>query len=135
MGSKCPKDTNRWAHFQGQMQWLLTHRARLWQWVVDKQPASSPSDEYWIIAAAINPLAKSCNVMLVSLQKRDLCLSQQTQIIEQLVQNLLLMVDIQHEDDNDMMLRDDRVENEFIEIGQWWVTHDAVFEHVKDQGT
>jgi hypothetical protein len=38
MGSKCPKDPNRWAHFQGQLRWLLTHRVRLMQWVVDRQP-------------------------------------------------------------------------------------------------
>jgi hypothetical protein len=23
MGSKCLKDTNRWAHFQAQLEWLL----------------------------------------------------------------------------------------------------------------
>jgi hypothetical protein len=78
MSSKCLKDTRRWAHFQGQLLWLLTHRVRLMQWVVDRQPASPPPVAYWIIAAAINPLAKACNVTIVNLQKHDIVLSQQT---------------------------------------------------------
>jgi hypothetical protein len=34
MASKCPKDTNCWAHFQAQLDWLLKHRVRLMEWVV-----------------------------------------------------------------------------------------------------
>jgi hypothetical protein len=114
MGSKCPKDTNRWAHFQGQLLWLLTHRVRLMQWVVDRQPASSPSVAYWIIAAAINPQAKACKVTIVNLQKHDIVLSQQMAEIEKLIQNLLMQVDIQHEDDNADMQRDDREDGKFF---------------------
>jgi hypothetical protein len=33
MGNKCPKDTNCWAHFQGQLQWLLTHHIELLEWI------------------------------------------------------------------------------------------------------
>lgn len=133
MGSKCPKDTNRWAHFQGQLQWLLNHRVRLMQWIREREPASSPSVPYWIVAASINPLAKACNVTFVILQKRDLVLSQQAAEIEQLVQNLLLQVDIQHEDDNVELQRADRMRDSFFEDGPWWTTHDAVFVHIKDQ--
>jgi hypothetical protein len=39
MGSKCPKDANRWAHFQGQLLWLLTHRVHD---AVGHRPAASP---------------------------------------------------------------------------------------------
>jgi hypothetical protein len=135
MGSKCPKDTNRWAHFQGQLLRLLTHRVRLMQWVVDRQPASSPSVAHWIIAAAINPLAMACNVTIVNLQKHDIVLSQQTAEIEKLIQNLLMQVDIQHEDDKADIQRDDREDGKFVENGPWRATLDAVFVHVKDQGT
>jgi hypothetical protein len=135
MASKCPEDTNRWAHFQGQLLWLLTHRVRLILWVVDRQPASSPSVAYWIIAAAINPLAKACNVTIVNLQKHDIVLSHQTAEIEKLIQKLLMQVDIQHKDDNADMQREDREDGKFVENGPWWATLDAVFVHVKDQVT
>jgi hypothetical protein len=36
MGSKCPKDKNHWAHFQAQLEWLLKHRVRLMEWVVQR---------------------------------------------------------------------------------------------------
>ncbi len=91
--------------------------------------------EYWIIACAINPLAKACNVTFVNLQQCNLCLSQQTEYIEQLVQNILLIVDIQHEDDNEVMQWGDREENSYLELGVWWVTFKDVLVHVKDQGT
>jgi hypothetical protein len=62
-------------------------------------------------------------------------LSQQTDRIKALVQNLFLMVDIQHDVDNEEMRLKDREEGTFFEVGRWWVTVDAVFVHVKDQGT
>jgi hypothetical protein len=80
--SKCPKDTNCWAHFQGQLQWLLTHHIKLLEWIEQWQHTSSPTVKYWIIACAINPLAKACTVKL---QQCNLCLLQQTKYIEQLV--------------------------------------------------
>jgi hypothetical protein len=132
MGNKCPKDTNHWAHFQGQLQWLLTHCIKLLEWIEQRQHASSPTVEYWIIACTINPLAKACNVTFVNLQQRNLCLSQQTKYIKQLVQNILLMVDIQHEDDNEAMQRGDREENSYLELGMWWVTFKDVLMYVKD---
>jgi len=33
MGSKCPKDTSRWAQFQAQLEWLLQRRVQLIEWV------------------------------------------------------------------------------------------------------
>jgi hypothetical protein len=107
----------------------------LLEWIEQWQHASLPTIEYWIIACAINLLAKACNVMFVNLQQRNLCMSQKTEYIEQLVQNILLMVDIQHEDDNEAMQRGDREENSYFELGVWWVTFKDVLVHVKDQGT
>jgi hypothetical protein len=76
------------------LQWLLTHDIKLLEWIEQRQHASLPTVEYWIIACAINPLAKACNVTFVNFQQCNLSLSQQTEYIEQLVQNILLMVDI-----------------------------------------
>ena len=135
MGSKCPKDTNRWAHFQGQLQWLLNHRVRLGQWVAETDVTDFPSAPYWIVAAAINPLAKARNLTFVHLQKRDLVLSQQTAEIGQLVQNLREQVDIRREDDDAEMMRVDRIQHSSGETGPWWTTHDAVLVHLKDQGS
>jgi hypothetical protein len=103
----------------------------LLEWIEQWQHASSPTVEYWIIACAINPLAKTCNVTFVNLQHCNLCLSQQTEYIE----NILLMVNIQHEDDNEAMQRGDHEENSYLELGVWWVTFKDVLVHVKDQGT
>ncbi|CAM6058695.1 unnamed protein product [Sphagnum tenellum] len=72
MGSKCLKDTNRWVHFQVQLEWLLKHRVRLMEWVVQWQHGLSPTVTYWIIAAAINPFAKFYCVTLVVLQHHDI---------------------------------------------------------------
>jgi hypothetical protein len=135
MGSKCPKDTNRWVHFQAQLEWLLKHRVRLMEWVVQRQHGSSPTVTYWIIAATINPLAKFCCATLIVLQHRNITLSQQTDRIETLVQNLFLMVDIEHDVDNEEMRREDQEEGTFFEVERWWVIVDAVLVHVKDQGT
>ncbi len=48
---------------------------------------------------------------------------------------MFLMVDIQHDVDNEEMRREDWEEGTFFEVGRWWVTVDAVLVHVKDQGT
>ncbi len=96
---------------------------------------SSPTTLFWIIAAAINPLAKAYCETLVALQHRDIALSQQTSRIEALVANLLLMIDIQHGDDNQIMVRADQMDDTVFEFELWSVTVDAVLVHVKDRGT
>ncbi len=73
--------------------------------------------------------------MLVALQHRDITLSHQTSRIEALVANLLLMIDIQHADDNQIMVRFDQMDDTIFEFELWSVTIDAVLVHVKDQGT
>ncbi len=100
-----------------------------------RQPDLAPTTAYWIIAVAINPLAKACCEMLVALQHRDITLSHQTSRIEALVANLLLMIDIQHADDNQIMVRFDQMDDTIFEFELWSVTIDAVLVHVKDQGT
>ncbi|KAH9558973.1 hypothetical protein CY35_06G035100 [Sphagnum magellanicum] len=135
MGSKCPKDTSRWAHFQAQLEWLLQRRVQLIEWVEKQQPDSAPTTVFWIIVATINPLAKACCETLAALQHRDIALSQQTSKIEALVANLLLMIDIQHGDDNQIMVRADQMDDTVFEFELWSVTVDAVLVHVKDQGT
>jgi hypothetical protein len=67
MGNKCPKDMNCWAHFQAQLEWLLQCHVQLIEWVEKRQPDSAPTTAYWIIVAAINPLAKACCETLVAL--------------------------------------------------------------------
>jgi len=85
MGSKCPKDTNRWAHFQAHLEWLLKHRVWLMEWVVQQQHGLSPTVTYWIITPAINALAKFYCATFIVLQHRNITLSQQTDRIEALV--------------------------------------------------
>lgn len=62
-------------------------------------------------------------------------LSHQATRVEEQVLNLLIMVCIEHEDDNVDQQRDDREEDKFLEIVPWWVTLDAALVHVKDQGS
>jgi hypothetical protein len=45
------------------------------------------------------------------------------------------MIDIQHVDDNQIMVRADQMDDTVFEFELWSVTVDAVLVHVKDQGT
>jgi hypothetical protein len=45
------------------------------------------------------------------------------------------MIDIQHGDDNQIMVRADQMDDIVFEFELWSVTVDAVLVHVKDQGT
>jgi hypothetical protein len=84
--------------------------------VEKRQPDSAPTTAYWIIAVAINPLAKAWCETLVALQHRDIALSQQTSKIEGLVANILLMIDIQHANDNQIMVRTDQMDDTVFEF-------------------
>ena len=77
MGSRCPKDTNRWAHLERILSWMLQHCCYLLVWIAEKNPASAPDKGWWVMAAAIQPLLELVNVTLVVLQSPNLILSQQ----------------------------------------------------------
>lgn len=94
MGSKCPIDTNGWAHFQGHLHWLEMNCIKLLKWIKQRQHTLLLIIKYSIIACIINPLTNACNVTLVNLQQRNLNLLKLIKYIEQLVHNILVMVDI-----------------------------------------
>ena len=77
MGSTCPKDTNPWAHLECILSWMLQHRCHLLVWIAEKNPASTPHDGWWVMAAAVQPLFELVNVTMVILQSPNLILSQQ----------------------------------------------------------
>lgn len=42
-GAKCPKDTTRWMAFGSLMKWIILHRRRLLQHILEKSPVQVPS--------------------------------------------------------------------------------------------
>lgn len=61
MDRNLPKSMKRWAQLLGQIQYLLTHRARMIVWVEYLQHTSSLTVMSWIIADAINSLFNLCS--------------------------------------------------------------------------
>jgi hypothetical protein len=52
-GAKCPKDTTRWVAFGNMLKWIIEHRRRLRQHVLDNRPVQAPTDNWWILAAPL----------------------------------------------------------------------------------
>jgi hypothetical protein len=130
---KCPKNTNRWAHFQSQLGWVLSKRTQLEKWNSEvKDLSCTPEPYWWIVCAAINPLAIECNTTLVILQARDTCLSQQLVYIDHLVLRLSLMVEAQLIDTegSEAILNDAHYKK-----GAWCVAMSNIRSHVEDQGS
>jgi hypothetical protein len=132
MQSTCPKDTTRWAQFAAMTAWLLTHRLRLLKHIEEKDPACAPTNEWWLICAAVCPVLRCISTTLVILQGNDIILSQQMTEIERLIHNISTMLNITNEADFDY----DEVgpDELFVSQGLCILPTDAEA-HVKDQGS
>lgn len=118
--STCPRDTNRWVHFERILTWMLQWRRRLFDWVAEKHPLLAPSKEWWLFCAALQPLLVSVNIMMVILWSRDMILSQQEKAIEVLVEKLTIKMEIGLEDMNPEYNEMD-VAN-YVKHGHRWLT-------------
>jgi hypothetical protein len=70
------------------IKWLLDKRRRLLEHIEEKNPACAPTDDWWIICAAVCPVLCSISTTVVILQGKDIILSQQKVEIERLIVNL-----------------------------------------------
>jgi hypothetical protein len=133
MQSKCPRDTNRWAYFGKIIDWMLEKRRRLLVHVEQKCPSSTPSESWWIMTAAVAPMSSCCNTTLVTLQSRDMVLSQQRVEIANLIVRLCMMMGIEEVDVNNAYESLDA--EEYCRSGRFWAPIAAVVVHVSDQGS
>ncbi|KAH6596694.1 hypothetical protein BASA61_003388 [Batrachochytrium salamandrivorans] len=88
MGSKCPKDTTRWIAFGSILKWLLQHRRQLMAHVTNKQPVQAPSNQWWVIVAALAPVFEKLQITFARLQSPDLIISQQRKFLSNLMVEL-----------------------------------------------
>ena len=133
MKTTCPKDTNRWVHFGNMIKWMLEHRRRILEHIVEKEPVCAPSEAWWILCAAVAPLILTLNTTLVILQGRDLVLSQQQREIDNLIGNLCTFLQMKTDDEID--LTDKTANKDFVQDQGWCVLIDDVATHCKDQGS
>jgi hypothetical protein len=62
-GAKCPNDTTRWVAFGNMQKWIIQHRRRLRQHVLDKRPFQAPTDNWWILAASFLPVFETLAII------------------------------------------------------------------------
>jgi hypothetical protein len=84
-GAKCPKDTTRWVAFGNMLKWIIQHRRRLCQHVLDKRPVQAPTDNWWILAASLLPMFETLATTFTIVQARNMAISQQCHEREPLV--------------------------------------------------
>ena len=131
MNSKCPKDTTRWLAFGSMLEWMLNKRLPLLNHIRSKRPVQAPSDSWWVIAAALCPLYKACNVVMTTLQSPEMVISQQRVEIRNLILNLTDNLDVR-------MVESDTSFNalpptHYVVDGLFWMNKNSVCEHIKDQ--
>jgi hypothetical protein len=87
----CPKDTTRWAYFGNALKWFIEHRARIMAYCAAQSYRHTPEGGWWVICYVIRPVIKAINDAVVSLQRQDLDLGQQRDIISSLIMTLQTM--------------------------------------------
>jgi len=132
MQSTCPKDTNRWVHFGNMISWMITNRRRIKEHLIEKAAVCSPSETWWILAAAVAPIISTVNVTLTVLQGRDIIISQQQRQIDNLVGNLCSLLEVKADEDVDLDELDD---DEFFQEEGWCILIKSVSAHFEDQGS
>ncbi|KAH9247852.1 hypothetical protein BASA81_014535 [Batrachochytrium salamandrivorans] len=80
-----PKDTTRWIAFGSILKWLLQHRRQLMAHVTNKQPVQAPSNQWWVIVAALAPVFEKLQITFARLQSPDLIISQQRKFLSNLM--------------------------------------------------
>jgi hypothetical protein len=80
-----PQDTTRWVAFGNLLKWIIQHRRRLGQHVLDKRPVQAPTDNWWIISATLLPMFETLAPTFTILQARNKVISQQRHEMEALV--------------------------------------------------
>ncbi|KAH9244819.1 hypothetical protein BASA81_017759 [Batrachochytrium salamandrivorans] len=132
MGSKCPKDTTRWIAFGSILKWLLQHRRQLMAHVTNKQPVQAPSNQWWVIVAALAPVFEKLQITFARLQSPDLIISQQRKFLSNLMVELAGSFNMHSISDIQL---DDLNHTTIIVRGNWLIKKESVIMHIHDQGS
>jgi hypothetical protein len=131
-GAKCPKDTTRWVAFGNVLKWIIQHRHRLRQHVLDKRPVQAPTDNWWILAASLLPVFETLTTTFTILQARNMVISQQRHEMEALVGKVCSGIGARSSLDGSL----ERIDPDtIVSNGDWWIARDSICDHVHDQGT
>ena len=131
---KCPKDTTRWVQFGSILKFMVQHRRVLLTHVEEKQPASAPSVDWWIIVASLSPIYAAVNTTFAVLQSKDLVLSQQRVEVQNLAGHLASGIGLNI--GTDLSYQGLEESEYFIsEDSRWWLRLSDVRDHIEDQGS
>ena len=132
MQSTCPKLATRWTAMGIVCKWLLDHHIRLFQHIDETSPSETPPSWWWVIVSAVSALSQHINVTITKLQSKDLLISQQTAILQDLTTILCTEIRIEGPFLEEHMDTIDKTYNSTY--GLWSVTHNNVNMYLQDQG-
>jgi hypothetical protein len=131
-GAECPKDMTRWVAFGNMLKWIIQHRRRLRQHVLDKRPVQAPTDNWWILAASLLPVFETLATTFTILQARNMVISQQRHEMEALVGKVCSgIVASSSLDGSSEGVDPDTI----VSYGDWWITRDSICDHMHHQGS
>jgi hypothetical protein len=132
MQSTCPKLTTRWVAMGQTCKWLLEKRARLFEHFEEHDSNNAPPSWWWIVIAAISALSEQINIVFIKLQSKDLLISQQKAILENLAVGLSSQLGVDGPHTTVEMAALNIVTTSTF--GRWSIKHTNVIEFLNDQG-
>jgi hypothetical protein len=130
-GAECPKDTTRWVAFGNMMKWIIQHRRRLRQHLLDKRPVQAPTDNWRILAASLLPVFETLATFTI-LQARNMVISQQRHEKEALVGKVCSGIVARSSLGGSLEGVDP---DTIVSNGDWWIARDSICDHMHDQGS
>ena len=132
MQSTCPKLATRWTAMGIICKWLLDHHIHLFQHIHEASPTDAPPSWWWVIVSAVSALSQQVNIAIMKLQSKDLLISQQTAILQELSTVLCTEIGIDGPFlEADMNTIDKSYNSTY---GLWSVTHNNINMYLQDQG-
>ncbi|CAM6023396.1 unnamed protein product [Sphagnum balticum] len=131
MNVKCPKKTNRWAHFSCLLNFYISYRRPLLEYTQNKQPELMSSDLWWIITYAVAPAIDSINITLVQLQARSLLIAQWETLVQNLIGTIIAMFDIEVDSTDGEDALDDGT---YVHQDSLHIPTMVIVNHIENQG-
>jgi hypothetical protein len=114
------------------LQWIIQHRRRLRQHVLDKRPVQAPIDNWWILAASLLPVSETLATTFTILQARNMVVSQHRHEIEALVGKVCSGIGARSSLDGSLEGVDP---DTIVSNGDWRIARDSICDHMHDQGS
>ena len=102
------------------------------QHIHETMPKETPPSWWWIVVSAISALSQQVNIAIVKLQSKDLLVSQQTAILQDLGSVLCTQIDVEGPFPESHITIIDKDYNSTY--GSWSVSHNNVNQYLLDQG-